>query len=88
MVQRPVTMGKLAVEHLVAQINGNEKESKDVDTGVTVVDASNLGSYTKYSAYRASPGEWSLPGLALNWYEPWSLLQMHAISKTFRVSEP
>jgi ribose transport system substrate-binding protein len=47
MVQRPVTMGKLAVEHLVAQINGNEKESKDVDTGVTVVDASNLGSYTK-----------------------------------------
>ena len=47
MVQRPVTMGKLAVEHLVAQINGTEKEPKDVDTGVTVVDASNLGSYTK-----------------------------------------
>jgi ribose transport system substrate-binding protein len=47
MVQRPVTMGKLAVEHLVAQIQGSEKEPKDVDTGVTVVDANNLGSYTK-----------------------------------------
>ena len=47
MVQRPVTMGKLAVEHLLAQINGTEKESTNVDTGVTVVDASNLGSYTK-----------------------------------------
>jgi ribose transport system substrate-binding protein len=47
MVQRPVTMGKLAVEHLVAQINGTETSPKDVDTGVTVVDASNLGSYTK-----------------------------------------
>jgi len=47
MVQRPVTMGKLAVEHLVAQINGTETNLKDVDTGVTVVDASNLTSYTK-----------------------------------------
>lgn len=47
MVQRPVTMGKLAVEHLVAQIKGEETESKDVDTGVTVVNADNLGSYTK-----------------------------------------
>lgn len=47
MVQRPVTMGKLAVEHLVAQIQGTETAPKDVDTGVTVVDASNLGSYTK-----------------------------------------
>jgi ribose transport system substrate-binding protein len=47
MVQRPVTMGKLAVEHLVAQINGTEKEAQNVDTGVTVVDAGNLGSYTK-----------------------------------------
>jgi ribose transport system substrate-binding protein len=47
MVQRPVTMGKLAVEHLVAQINGAETEPKDIDTGVTVVDASNLGTYTK-----------------------------------------
>ncbi|WP_423228458.1 sugar-binding protein [Rhizobium tumorigenes] len=47
MVQRPVTMGKLAVEHLVAQIKGTETESKDIDTGVTVVNASNLGSYTK-----------------------------------------
>ncbi len=47
MVQRPVTMGKLAVEHLVAQIKGTETESKDIDTGVTVVNGSNLGSYTK-----------------------------------------
>jgi ribose transport system substrate-binding protein len=47
MVQRPITMGKLAVEHLVAQINGTETSPKDIDTGVTVVDASNLGSYTK-----------------------------------------
>lgn len=47
MVQRPVTMGRLAVEHLVAQIRGEETESQDVDTGVTVVNASNLGSYTK-----------------------------------------
>ena len=39
MVQRPVTMGKLAVEHLVAQINGTETNPKDIDTGVTVVDA-------------------------------------------------
>jgi ribose transport system substrate-binding protein len=47
MVQRPVTMGKLAVEHLVAQVKGEETESKDIDTGVTVVNADNLGSYTK-----------------------------------------
>ncbi|AZO19802.1 LacI family transcriptional regulator [Mesorhizobium sp. M1E.F.Ca.ET.045.02.1.1] len=47
MVQRPVTMGKLAVEHLVAQVKGKETESKDIDTGVTVVNADNLGSYTK-----------------------------------------
>ncbi|TGQ39601.1 LacI family transcriptional regulator [Mesorhizobium sp. M00.F.Ca.ET.216.01.1.1] len=47
MVQRPVTMGKLAVEHLVAQVKGEETESQDVDTGVTVVNADNLGSYTK-----------------------------------------
>jgi ribose transport system substrate-binding protein len=47
MVQRPVTMGRLAVEHLVAQIQGTETEAKDVDTGVTVVTKDNLGSYTK-----------------------------------------
>ena len=47
MVQRPVTMGKLAVEHLVAQIKGTETDPKDIDTGVNVVNASNLGSYTK-----------------------------------------
>lgn len=47
MVQRPVTMGKLAVENLVAEIDGKEKNPKDIDTGVTVVDASNLNGYTK-----------------------------------------
>lgn len=47
MVQRPVTMGRLSVEHLVAQIRGEETESQDVDTGVTVVNAGNLDSYTK-----------------------------------------
>ncbi len=47
MVQRPVTMGKLSVEHLVAQINGTETHPHDIDTGVTVVDASNLNDYTK-----------------------------------------
>jgi ribose transport system substrate-binding protein len=47
MVQRPVTMGKLAVEHLIAQIDGKETAPADVDTGVTVVDASNLNGYTK-----------------------------------------
>ena len=47
MVQRPVTMGKLAVDHLIAQIGGQETTSADIDTGVTVVDASNLDGYTK-----------------------------------------
>lgn len=37
MVQRPVTMGKLTVEHLVSQIKGEETDPKDIDTGVTVV---------------------------------------------------
>ena len=46
MVQRPVTMGKLSVDTLLAEING-KAATKDIDTGVTVVDASNLGSYTK-----------------------------------------
>jgi ribose transport system substrate-binding protein len=47
MVQRPVTMGKLAVEHLVTQITGKETSSTDVDTGVNVVTGQNLNSYTK-----------------------------------------
>ncbi len=47
MVQRPVTMGRLAVEHLVDQITGKEPAPKDVDTGVTVVTIDNLDSYTK-----------------------------------------
>lgn len=46
MVQRPVTMGKLAVEQLVSQIKG-DAPGGDIDTGVTVVNADNLGSYTK-----------------------------------------
>jgi ribose transport system substrate-binding protein len=47
MVQRPVTMGKLAVENLVSQIKGGGPAPADIDTGVTVVNAANLGSYTK-----------------------------------------
>jgi ribose transport system substrate-binding protein len=47
MVQRPVTMGSLAVDHLVAQIQGTETQPKDIDTGVTVVNKDNIGSYTK-----------------------------------------
>ena len=39
MVQRPVTMGRLAVESLVAQIKGEAGELADIDTGVTVVTA-------------------------------------------------
>jgi ribose transport system substrate-binding protein len=46
-VQRPVTMGRLAVEHLVAQVQGQDKDIKDIDTGVTVVTKDNMGSYTK-----------------------------------------
>ncbi len=46
-VQRPVTMGKLSVEHLVAQVEGKETTSANIDTGVTVVNASNLNGYTK-----------------------------------------
>lgn len=47
MVQRPVTMGKMSVEHLVNQINGKETAPKDLDTGVNVVTSQNLTSYTK-----------------------------------------
>jgi ribose transport system substrate-binding protein len=47
MVQRPVTMGRLSVEHLIAQIDGKETKPADIDTGVTVVDATNLNGYTK-----------------------------------------
>ncbi len=46
-VQRPVTMGKLSVQHLVAQVEGKETTSANIDTGVTVVDANNLNGYTK-----------------------------------------
>lgn len=48
MVQRPITMGKLSVEHLVAQVKGEEAvPTADFDTGVTVVTKENLDSYTK-----------------------------------------
>jgi ribose transport system substrate-binding protein len=47
MVQRPVTMGRLAVQHLVSEIQGKETDTKDIDTGVTVVTSANIGSYTK-----------------------------------------
>jgi ribose transport system substrate-binding protein len=47
MVQRPVTMGSLAVDHLVAQIQGTDTSPKDIDTGVTVVTKANVGTYTK-----------------------------------------
>lgn len=47
MVQRPVTMGRLAVENLVAQINGTAASVPTIDTGVTVVEAGSLNSYTK-----------------------------------------
>ena len=47
MVQRPVTMGKLAVEHLDRENAGRGNQPANVDTGVTVVQADNLGSYTK-----------------------------------------
>ncbi len=48
MVQRPITMGKLAVEHLYAQIKGEESTPQDdIDTGVTIVTKENLDSYTK-----------------------------------------
>jgi ribose transport system substrate-binding protein len=47
MVQRPVTMGRLAVQHLVTQVQGQETDAKDIDTGVTVVTSANIGSYTK-----------------------------------------
>ncbi|OIP87953.1 MAG: LacI family transcriptional regulator [Rhodobacterales bacterium CG2_30_65_12] len=47
MVQRPVTMGRLSVEQLVAQIQGEVSNPENIDTGVTVVNADNLDSYTK-----------------------------------------
>lgn len=47
MVQRPVTMGRLAVEQLVGQITGEVTNPENIDTGVTVVNADNLDSYTK-----------------------------------------
>ena len=47
MVQRPVTMGKLSVDHLSRRSTARKRPPADIDTGVTVVDASNLDGYTK-----------------------------------------
>lgn len=46
-VQRPITMCKLVMQHLVAQTLGKEGHLADIDTGVTVINKSNLTSYTK-----------------------------------------
>lgn len=47
MVQRPVTMGKLAVEHLVKLIKGEETNPESIDTGCVIVNKDNITSYTK-----------------------------------------
>lgn len=46
LVQRPYTMGRLAIEKLKGLIEGTETP-KDIDTGVVVVTSDNLDSYTK-----------------------------------------
>jgi ribose transport system substrate-binding protein len=47
MVQRPITMGKLAVEHLVKLIKGEETNPENIDTGCVIVNIDNITSYTK-----------------------------------------
>ncbi len=47
MVQRPITMGKMAVESLVGLIDGTLTDPQNVDTGCVVVSKDNLNSYTK-----------------------------------------
>ena len=47
MVQRPVTMGSLSVENLVALIKGEDVDTSNIDTGATVVTKDNMDSYTK-----------------------------------------
>ena len=47
MVQRPITMGKLAVETLYDMIKNGATPTEDIDTGCTIVTIDNLDSYTK-----------------------------------------
>jgi ribose transport system substrate-binding protein len=47
MVQRPTTMCRLAMDHLLDQIQGKETTAANIDTGVTVVTSDNIGNYTK-----------------------------------------
>jgi ribose transport system substrate-binding protein len=46
-VQRPTTMCGIAVDHLLAQIQGKETKAENIDTGVTVVTKDNITNYTK-----------------------------------------
>jgi len=46
-VQRPTTMCRIAVDHLLDQIQGKETSASNIDTGVTVVTAGNISNYTK-----------------------------------------
>jgi ribose transport system substrate-binding protein len=46
-VQRPTTMCGIAVDHLLAQIQGKEAKVENIDTGVTVVTKDNISNYTK-----------------------------------------
>ncbi len=47
MVQRPVTMGRLAVETLYDMIVNGSNPTEDIDTGCTIVTIENRDSYTK-----------------------------------------
>lgn len=47
MVQRPVTMGKLAAETLYDMIKNGANPTEDIDTGCTIVTIDNIDSYTK-----------------------------------------
>ena len=37
----------IAVDHLLAQIQGKETKAANIDTGVTVVTKDNITNYTK-----------------------------------------
>lgn len=47
MVQRPITMGKLAAETLYDMIKNGANPTEDIDTGCTIVTIDNIDSYTK-----------------------------------------
>ena len=47
MVQRPTTMCRIAVDHLLDQVQGKETTAPNIDTGVTVVTNANINDYTK-----------------------------------------